>query len=179
MALNLSDLKDKDSILVNVVFYLVTAFFVAIIFSYPLLSFKVYLQNKEINKLDNIMSFDETQQKTNEMKVLDYKKKIDDYTLIINNHRISSNIFVFIEEKTLSNVWFSNFAMSQFANEVKLSGEAENIVALSLQVEAFEKSEDYVRDVAVLESQESDSGRVQFALSLYLTPEVFNYNANK
>lgn len=173
MALSLNSLKDKESVTLNVIFYSVFTLLLGIVFSYFLFAFKIYLQNQEINELDNIMSVIVPQYKINEVKVLAYKKKIDDYNMVINGHKISLNIFTFLEEKTLSNVWFSDFSMSQLGNEVKLTGETEDMETLSRQIGIFEKSKDYIKSVAVLQSTTQTSGRVQFTLNIYFTPQIF------
>lgn len=177
MAFNLtSQIKNNESLPVNVVFYFICAAFFAIVFSYFVFTFKVYFETQKINEIDSrIFDFNSEQQRLSEKKVLDYEKKIDDYSFIIKNHRIFSNVFDFIEEKTLPNVWFSSFDMSSSANEIKLLGESENAETLVLQVAAFEGSKDYVKDISVLNSEVQSSGRVRFNLSFHLNPQIFVY----
>ncbi len=167
------NLKNNDSLMVNVIIYLVSAVFVALIFCYSMFSLKAYLENQNINDIDKKMAA-LSQQKAYESKVSDYKKKVDDYNLTINNHKISSNIFSFMEEKTLPNVWFSSFDMSQINHEVNVSGETDSMEVLSRQVQSFENSE-FVKGVTVLSSQTQDSGKVQFALIIHLDPKIFDY----
>ncbi len=169
-------LKNKDSLWVSVIFYFLCAFLVALIFSYSVITFKVRLQNQEMNELDNrIATYGMSQKKIYEKKIIDYKKKIDDFGLIINNRKISSNIFSFIEENTLPNIWFSNLNILQSANEIKLSGEAENMETLSNQIQVFERSQDYIKNINILNSQVEPSGKINFILSLSLDPKIFTY----
>lgn len=174
MAPNLGVIGKQEPLMINAILYFLFALGSVLIFSYALFTLKIYLQSQEINNLDGLMSVNVPKQKIDGMRALGYKKKIDDYSSIVNNHRISSNILTFIEENTLDNVWFSSFNMSQFSNEVKLSGEAENIETLGRQVMAFEKSQDHIRDVAVFQSRKDVSGRVQFTLNLYFNPKIFD-----
>ena len=113
----------------------------------------------------------------NEKKVLDYKKKIDDFSVIVRNHSISSNIFSFLEESILPDVWFSNFDMSQSNNRIQLAGESKDMKTFSRQIQVFEKSQDYVKDIniSVLDSQVNEEGRVRFVLSFSLDPKIFTY----
>lgn len=136
---------------------------------------KVYLQNQAMSELDSKIAMYGGQERTYETKVLDYKKKIDDYGAVINNHQISSNVFSFIEERTLSNVWFSSFNMSQTTDELKVSGEAENMEIFSRQIQVFERSQDYVKRIDVLDSQVEAPGKIKFILSLSLHPNIFAY----
>ena len=112
------------------------------------------------------------QQRIDENSIIDYKKKIDDFSLIIKNHKVSSNVFNFIEENTMSNVWFSNFDMSQSTYEIKLSGEAENIETLSDQIQTFENNKDNVKNINVLNSRVDANGKIRFLLSISLNPEI-------
>ena len=175
--INLSDFfKNKDSLLVNTVFYFSCAILIVIIFGYLALEVKVYIQNQGIDEINKRMvGYSLYQQRIDENSIIDYKKKIDDFSLIIKNHKVSSNVFNFIEENTMSNVWFSNFDMSQSTYEIKLSGEAENIETLSDQIQTFENNKDNVKNINVLNSRADANGRIRFLLSISLNPEIYSY----
>lgn len=169
-------LKNKESLWVSAIFYCVSALLIIIIFTYFLFVYKVYIQNKEMSEIDiKIANYSVGQDKTYEKKVLDYQKKINDYIVIINSHKISSSVFSFIEEKTLLNVWFSDFDMSQSINEIRLSGQTDSLETFSRQIQVFEKSKDYVEKIDVLDSQVESSGKIKFTLSLSLNPQIFTY----
>ena len=171
-------LKNRDSLWINIIFYLLCALLTIVVFTYFIIMFKVSIQNKEIIGLGNkITNYGVGQEKAYEKKVLDYKKKIDDYSVIINRRKISLNLFSFIEEKTLSNVWFSNFSMLQSTNQIKLSGEAEDMEILGRQIQAFERSQDYIKNIDVLYSTVEPSGKIKFTLNLSLNPKVFTYKS--
>ncbi len=178
MDFNLSHLlKNKDSLWVSVIFYLLCALLIILIFSYFIITLKVNLQTQKINDIDKRTVTDGIyQQKINEKKVLDYKKKIDGFSLIFSNHKISSDIFNLIEENTLPKIWFSNFDMSQSTNKIKLSGEAEDMETLGRQVQVFEKNKDYIKSTNILDSQVEPSGKIRFTLSLSLDPSIFAYS---
>ncbi len=169
-------LRNKQSRWIDVIFYSVFALLIATVLCYGFFAFRVYFQNQQINELDKkILAYNTVQQKAYEKEVLDYKKKIDDYAIIINSHKISSNVFNFIEKKTLPNVWFSNLNVSEVANEIDLSGESENMKALSSQVQIFEESKDYIKNITVLDSHIAEHGKINFNLRLSLDPKIFAY----
>ncbi len=152
----------------------------AVIGIYGFLLFQSFAKNKEINALDaKISGLESLQNKTYESTVLDYKKKISDYEMIIGKHKISSHVFNFIEQTTLPNVWFSSFDMSGSTNILTLSGESENMASLSNQIQTFEKHSEYIKDITVLNSQTELSGRVKFTISFQLQPKVFNWTVKK
>jgi len=177
MSLNLSHLlKNKEPLWINVIFYLLCSLLIVILFIYSILILKVYLQNQKTDEMNKRMSaYEINRQKIDEKKVLYYRKKINDFDLVVNNHKISSNIFIFIEKNTLPNIWFSGFDMSQSANNIKLSGQSENMETLSRQVQIFERSKDYIKNITVLNSQVDIMGKIGFTLDLRLNPEIFTY----
>lgn len=179
MAFSLIDqLKKRESLLNDSLFYLASALLIGVVFCYLLFSLKVYLQERRINYLENrIATYGTDQQRLYEKKFLDYKKRVNDFANIIKEHKISSNVFLFVEERTLSNVWFSNFDLSESINEIKLSGEAEDMGTLSKQVYVLEESE-YVKSISVLNSQFTPNKKVRFILTLSLDPKIFNYTNN-
>jgi len=178
MAFNLlHNLSDKDSKWTNVIFYIVCVLLLAAIACYGIFAFKEYSQKKDIEQLDiKLAEYGTAEQKMSEKTFLSYKKKIDDFATVVNNHRISSIVFSFIESKTLSSVWFSNMSVSKANNSINLSGEAESMQALSNQVNVFEQSDDYVKNIVLLSSQMSGAGTTRFTLSVALNPGMFAYN---
>lgn len=169
-------LKNKDSSLINVIFYFLCVTFIISIFIYSTITLKVYLQTQRIDELNKrVIDYGLYKKTSNEDKIIDYKKKIDDFSLIVKNHKISSNVFNFIEENTLPNVWFANFDMFQDLNEIKLSGEAENIEVLGNQIQIFERNKDQVVSASILNSVFDTNGRIKFVLSISLNPKIYNY----
>lgn len=160
----------------NVVFYLAIAGLVLVIFAYGILFFKVYMGNQKIADIDKKISIYGTQeQKQHEQEVFDYKKKIDDFALLLNGHKISSNIFTFMEAKTVPNVVFLGFTMSQTRSEIRLSGESDTMATLSRQFQVLENSKEYIKSISVLNSQIAPSGKIAFVFNIFLDEKLFDY----
>ena len=176
---SLYQLKDKQLKWMDPVFYAAFGLLLIAIFCYLLFTVKIYVQHQKISKLEEkMLAYGTEQEKANEKKVLDYKRKIEEFNILVDNHKISSNIFSFIEQKTLPKVWFSSFDVSEVQNKVRLSGESENMEILSHQVHIFEDSKDYINAVDVLNSQVSGNGKTTFTLELSLHPALFSYYPN-
>ena len=75
----------------------------------------------------------------------------------------------------MSDIWFSSFNMQGTTNEMKLSGEAKDMETLSRQVEIFEKKQDHIKKIGILDSQINSSGKVVFIIDITLDPKIFNY----
>jgi hypothetical protein len=176
MNLNLANHFKERGLWIDLFWYGVMAATVIVVVCYVILEFKVYFYTNKINQLnDKIAAYSTPEEKAYEKEVFGYKKKIDDFTTLLASHRISSNIFSFIENNTLPNVWFSSFTMTSASNEIRLSGEAETMEALSRQFKIFETSKDYIKGISVLNSQVSSAGRINFILNVTLDPKIFTY----
>ncbi len=170
--------KDTQARWVDIVFYAASLMLVIAIFCYCIFAIKIYFQNQSLAAMDEKIALYGTQeQKATEQAVMDYKKKIDDFAIILDKHTITSNVFAFIEKNTLPNIWFSNFDMSSTINEIRLSGEADTAETLSRQVKLFEDSKEYVRNISVLNTQIGASGKIVFTLDLFVNAKIFEYVA--
>lgn len=170
--------KDEDqSLRMNYLFYFATILLAATVLSYLVFNFKVQLQGKLMRQIETAsLSLRSDERQVYNRKILDYKKKIDDFAEILGSHRINSNVFNFIEKNTLKNVWFSNFSVQETANEIMLSGEASDMKTVSNQIEIFEKNKEYVLKVNVLNYHVNATGKVNFSLNISLNSEAFNNN---
>ncbi|MEK7664057.1 MAG: hypothetical protein AAB340_01215 [Patescibacteria group bacterium] len=161
---------------IDYLFYFTSILLAATVFSYLIFNFKVQLQSQRIQDVEKeSLNLVTGERRVFNNKVLDYKKKIDDFSTIINNHKVTSSVFSFIEENTLPDVWFSDFSMQGANNEINLSGQALNMEVLSRQVEIFERNQDYIESINVLESQTNSTGKVSFVLNLFFDSKIFNY----
>ncbi len=170
----LSKLKSSQEKWVYPLFYLVLALLVAACCCYLVFAFKIYLQNTKISELNSKLAlYGSPSEKVSEAKFLDYKKKIDYFNSIIKNHKTSSRVFDFLEEKTLPNIWYSGISILEVKNEITLTGEAATMEVLGRQVELFEQSQDTIKTVSILTSKMGDQGRAQFSLTLSVNPALF------
>jgi hypothetical protein len=163
----------------DVIYNLALTFILITVFAYVLFSYKIYLYNGQIDDVNKrISSYGTPEQKEYEKEIFAAKKKIDDFSSIIGDHKISSNILSFVQDHTISNVWFSNFDMSQTTDDLKLSVQAQNIDAVSKQILVFEQEDTYVKKVSLSGVSKSVDGGVSFSLDLLLEPKIFNNYTN-
>jgi len=168
-------LKNKKLPWLDYVFYFSCTALVAVGFCYFVFFFRVNGIRQKIGDLEaKIAANNFSQQAMQEEIVLDYKKRVDDFTVIFNKHRISSRVFSFLEENTLDNVWFSSIDISQVRSEISLLGEAEDMATVSKQIKLFEQNKEYIKDIGVSDFRSSQEG-IKFALKLSLDPKMFVY----
>lgn len=158
--------------------WLYAAFALCIVtaFAYGVFYFKAYVEQQNATAWDSRSAAADAlpDQKSAEAKITEYQKKLTDYRIISNNHEITSNVFSLIEERTLPNVWFSSFDMTQSIDELILEGETDNMATVGRQMKIFENSQQYIKSVSMVDSETESSGKVTFTVNLFLDPAVFS-----
>ncbi len=168
-------LRDKKNWWVDVVFYFVISSLLATIICYVIFAIQIYIQNEKIKEVQVALTTVGTeQQKEMEKKVFEYQEKINDFSILINEHKITSNIFGFIEQYTLPNVWFSRFSIDEKQLAIVLSGETDDLETISRQVSTFEATE-YVKKIDILNSQKGTQQKINFNISLSLDSKIFTF----
>ncbi len=171
-------LRSKKFWWMDVIFYFVISLLIATVFCYFIFLIKNNIQREDIRKAAVALeTVGTSQQKEYEKEVLNYQKKIIDFTNLLENHEFASNVFVFLQAQTMHNVWFRQFSLDKKNNSVQLSGEADNIEAFSGQVASFEKNK-YVKNITVLNSSLGASARIGFNINLILDQNIFSYIAS-
>jgi hypothetical protein len=168
-------LKAKKFWWMDVIFYFAISLLIAAVFSYLVFLLKNNFQRQDIQKAQtDLQGLGTDQQKEHEDNVIGYRNKINDFTLLFADHEFASNAFAFMQTQTMPNIWFTQFSLDQKSNTIQLSGEAEDVDALSRQVAVFEKNK-YVKSVGALNSSLGDSQRNQFSINLALDQSIFSY----
>jgi hypothetical protein len=168
-------LRTKKFWWMDVIFYFVMSLFVATILSYLIFLLKNNLQQKDIDKETASLKTVGTQmQKDHEKEVLTYQRKLNDFSDIFKNHGFASQVFSFMEQETRPNIWFSRFQLQQKAATVDVSGEADDNDAFSRQVAVFETNQ-YIKNIGVLNSQLGATGKLNFNLALSLDSKIFSF----
>ena len=171
-------LRTKKFWWMDVIFYFVMSLLVATILCYLIFLVKNSFQRSDIEKeAASLQTVGTMQQKQHEQDVINYQKKIKDFSDLFKNHGFASQVFSFMQQETRPNVWFATFGLHEKEATVDLSGESDDNEAFSRQVAVFEKNE-YVKSINVLNSSLDKSSKLKFNLSLSLDPKIFNYDTD-
>lgn len=171
-------LRTKKFWWMDVIFYFAISLLIAAVFCYVIFLLKNVVQRQDIKtETDKLEQVGTPDQKNEETEVLNYQKKFNDFADIFKNHEFASNTFAFMQAQTMPNIWFKQFTLNRVSGEVQLSGETDNLDALSRQVASLEKNK-YVANLAGLSSTLGESARTQFSFSLSLDPKIFSYLAD-
>lgn len=171
-------LRNKKIWWLDLIFYFAMSLLVATVLCYIVFIIKNNIQKQQIAEIETAMlSVGTQEQKEQESEVLLYKKKISDFADLIKNHQFISNIFVFLENETVANVWFKQFSLGGKSDQIQLTGEAEDMDAFSRQTNIFENNE-YVTKLDSLSSSLGTTGGVDFNLSVSVDPKIYAYIEN-
>lgn len=170
-------LRTKKFWWMDVIFYFVISLFIATILCYVIFLVKNSMQRKDIEKeILALQTVGTPQQKQYEQEVITYQRKINDFSGLLKSHEFASNVFAFMQQQTMPNVWFKQFGLDAKNDTVRVSGEADSMDTFSRQVAVLEKSK-YVKSVGTLNPSLGESARVQFDLGLSLDQGIFSYLA--
>ncbi len=159
----------------DVIFYFVMSMLIATLLCYAIFSIKYNSNKEEIRKQDiALQTVGTDQQKEEEKQVINYQKKILDFSDLLENHEFASHVFAFMQKQTMPNAWFKQFLLDKKNNTVKLSGESDSMDAFSRQVTIFENNE-YVKNIGNLNSSLGQESRIQFNADLVLNQKIFDY----
>ncbi len=168
-------LRTKKFWWMDVVFYFVISLLISTVLCYVIFAAKNSFLRQDIEKqIEELNKVGTEQQKADEKDVINYKKKITDFTGLMQNHQFTSNVFAFMQQRTMPNVWFKQFSLNEKSATVQLSGEADDLDAVSRQIAVLEKDK-YVKSLSTLTSSGDGSARNSFSTNLVLSSDIFGY----
>lgn len=126
-------------------------------------------EDLKVTTAENILA-QEIKERSQELSL--YQKKIDDFGILISEHKKTVNIFEFLERTTHPNVWFSDFGFDSPKNMVEVSGQAESFVVLGQQLLIFKK-EEVIKAINLSDVSIGEEGGVNFSLSLTFNNQIF------
>lgn len=158
----------------NILLCFSIALMIVAILSYFILNNILEKKTQTFKDLDEKLIKLKTPEELNlEKEVLDYSKKIKDFSILIDSHLAASNFFKILERITHPKVWFNDIELRTKEARVSLSGEAEDFLTLGQQLLIFEKEKE-IQDLELSKVFLAEE-RIKFELNLSLLPETFEF----
>ncbi len=110
-----------------------------------------------------------------EKEIFDYKRKLEDFSFLFENHILNTKFFDFMESKTHPQVFFSETNLKSKSSRVSLYGLADSFLSLGQQISIF-KQEELVKDVILSDVSISKKGGIEFNLDILFKEELFRYS---
>ena len=162
--------------LVNILLYFSLVLLVVVLTSYFILNNFQQKTEKEIQLLDEKLALaSASPEAALEREVLNYQKKINDFSFLLASHEYSSQIFPLIESITHPKVAFSDFSLEVSKQSITLSGITDSFQTLGQQLVIF-KNEKLIKEAEVSNIAFEKDGRISFDFNLILDPQIFIKN---
>ncbi|MDD4901777.1 MAG: hypothetical protein PHE24_01445 [Patescibacteria group bacterium] len=125
-----------------------------------------YKVSKQINELNPQVD-----------QVLAFKAKLDQVNFLLERHIYWTNFFTFLEDNTLSNVYFSGFE-GTVNGSYSLAAATDNLDAIDAQIKKLLVNPDIVKAQVDSGTVSGEKGKpaVFFSLSFVLDPKIFLYS---
>ncbi len=152
----------------NILFYFALALLIFSIVSYFILDSSLRNAQKNLVDLKETLASEETPEKIAlEKEVLNYEKKVKDFSRLIVQRSVSSKTFAFIEKICHPKVWFPHFSLESRSGQATFSGKAQSFESLGQQLLIL-KDESLVKSLGLKKVSIGKEGEINFELSLFL-----------
>ncbi len=132
-------------------------------------------KQKEIESVVQQFNLLEAEKKREEVdldKIIDLQRKLDQVTFLLNRHVRWTNLFKFLEENTLSTVYFDNFSGS-INGSYTFKAHASSFYEVAQQINVLRRNPKVISVVVTGGGVDSASKSVSFDLALSIKSDVF------
>ncbi|MFH1894359.1 MAG: hypothetical protein ABH813_00415 [Patescibacteria group bacterium] len=165
--------QEKLSVLANILLCFSLVLLAAVSASYFILNNSQQKTEKEIQLLDEKLALASASPEASlEKEVLNYQKKINDFSSLLASHKYSSQIFPLIESATHPKITFSKFSLEVNGQNIALSGTTDSFQTLGQQLIIF-KNEKLIKEAKVSNIAFEKDGKISFNFDLILAPQIF------
>lgn len=174
MAFELTSKKEtKKPFWLNLILYLSFSLFIVAVLGYFVLDYS----NKKASELSL-----QLQDKINEQKapILPLEEelsraqaKVDNFSILLDEHKLNSRLFSLIEKLTSPEVSFGDLDFNASEAKIELSGQTSNFKSLGEQLLIFQEEKD-IKEVKLSSVSLGEKGDVKFILDISLDPKVIS-----
>jgi len=170
--------RERSSFLANTLFYFSLILLLSVAVSYFVLNNFQQKAENDIGLLEaQLAAAEASPEAVLEKEVLNYQKKINDFSSLLSSHRYSSQIFPLIESVTHPKVVFSDFSLELAKGIVTLSGITDSFQTLDQQLTIL-KGEKLIKTAEVSDIVLEEDGRISFNLNLVPNQQIFIQTEN-
>jgi hypothetical protein len=157
----------------NILFYISLILLFFSIVSFFILNHLSKQTQKERERLDVLLIQKLSPEKLAlKQEVLNYQKKIDNFSFLIDQQLKSSKFFTEFEKIIHPQVWFSNFNLNLKKGIVTLSGYAQSFEILEQQFFVFENT-NWIKNFDTETILIGEERRINFSLIIFFNPMIF------
>ncbi|NTW22332.1 hypothetical protein HGA34_02170 [Candidatus Falkowbacteria bacterium] len=120
----------------------------------------------------NLLDMEKKREEVDLDKIIDLQRKLDQVTFLLNRHIRWTSFFKFLEENTLSNVYFDSFGGS-INGSYSLKGHADSFYSVAHQIDVLRHNPKVISVEVSGGSVDPVSKSVNFDLGLVIKSDVF------
>lgn len=159
----------------GLLFYAAVALFVIAVLAFLFLTYYEKKSLDTIKELDDAIARQKTKERTElAQRIFTTKKKIENLSLLIANHKKGSNAFAFLEKITHPKLSFEVFSLDLEKGAVSVEGDTEGFKTLGQQI-AILKGEEFVKNINLMRIGMGKEGEIGFSFSLILDSGILKY----
>jgi Tfp pilus assembly protein PilN len=107
-----------------------------------------------------------------EKSILNYQKKIKDFSSIISNRSSVGSFFELFQGKIHPKVWFNELSLDPLNYKASLNGQTQSFESLGQQMLIF-RGDKMIQEVELKGVLVNEKGGIDFSLSLTFEPQAF------
>lgn len=137
--------------------------------------FNIKKSQEALADLEQALIEEETSEKIAlEKEMLNYERKIKNFSQLINQHLKTSKIFEFLQENCHPKVYFNSFSLDSRQRIAIVSGETDSFESLGQQYLILKANPD-VKGVTLSNISIAKMGKINFNLSISLDSKLLKY----
>jgi len=156
----------------DVLFYFAVGLLIFVFIASFIINQSLKSSQKTLEGLESTLTKEVSEKASLKNEILTHQRKINDFSVLIDNHRKASNIFAFMENQCHPKVWFNNFSLNTKEGTVSLAGEAQDFLSLGQQMLIL-KDEKMIKSVDLANISMKKEGKITFNLSISFDPLIF------
>ena len=150
----------------------------AVVGAFFYLNYNSQKLDEEITSLNSTLAQQKTkEQKALEDEVLADKQRLDDFPILLSNHKVASEFFLRLEANTNPKITFSQLRLDPAEGTADLGGSAESFEALAQQLMIFRSASGFIQKVQLSKIGMNTDGKVDFSFMILLDPKVTTYGS--
>lgn len=155
------------------VFYFCLFLLIISVLSYFVLEYSLKSAEEELKNLKSEIS-EQRGEKNSQLKekLLLNQKKIDDFSEILKEHKLTSQVFTLIENSTHPKISFVDFDFNSANSGLMFSGQTSNFKTLAEQLLILQREEN-IENIEISNISLTDEGNIDFSLDITLNSKVF------
>jgi len=156
----------------NILFYFAVGLLLLSIGAYFVLGYFIKKSELTLQDLEETLAREKTEEEgVLEEEVFGYERKVEDFSILINQHAYVSKIFNFFENLCHPKVWFSKINLNMTNHKLIVSGKTDTFLILDQQLLIFQQ-EELIKETILIKLSIGKEGLVNFTFDLSFNPII-------